>query len=245
MERDLALTGLVNARDLGGLPTRDGRRVAPRRLVRTESLSFLEPEGQQDLVDLIDPRLILDLREPEELPQGSYKLTVSSARILSLPMRPLVALTEDDVAAGLPTTLLGDYLAQLDVNVESIGAAITAIAEPTNLPVVVHCTSGKDRTGIVTALVLSLLDVPDESIIDDYALTMRAVPVLIERVQRIRAFEDNGLAMAPEWVFAADPMIMQGFLKGLRGRFGGAHGWARTAGLSDSTIQQLHSALLE
>ena len=245
MTRDLDIPGLVNARDLGGLTTSDGSRVARGRVIRTESLAYLDEQGQQQLVDLVGPRTVLDLRESPESRNGSYTLTASSARIVNLPMRPLAAITEEEIAAGQPTTLLEDYLGQLEVNIDMLAEAVAIIADPGNHPVVVHCTSGKDRTGVLTAVVLTLIGVPDEQIAEDYALTARVMPVLIDRVRQIRAFTENGLAMAPDWVFAADADTMLAFLDGLRLRHGGAEGWATRAGLPTSVSESLRSALLD
>jgi protein-tyrosine phosphatase len=245
VNRDLDIPGLVNARDLGGLTTRDDRTIARHRLVRTESLYYLDEEGQRALDRSLSPRLVLDLRMPEEHVHGGYTLNHGAARVRSVPMQPLAALTPEQVAAGQPTNLIDDYLGQLEANVDALATALDLIAHGGHHPVVVHCTSGKDRTGVVVALVLSLLDVPDDQIADDYALTARVIPVLVDRVRRIRQFAENGLAMAPEWVFAADRETMLAFLEGIRDRYGSTSAWAARAGLPDSTTARLRSSLLE
>jgi protein tyrosine/serine phosphatase len=245
MSRDLDIPGLVNARDLGGLTTHDGSHIARGRVIRAESLAYLAAQGERDLIELVDPRTVLDLREYPESRNGSYTLTACSAQVVNLPMRPLAAITEEEIAAGQPTTLVEDYLGQLEVNIDALAEAVRVIADPRNHPVVVHCTSGKDRTGVLTALVLCLVGVPDGQIAEDYALTARVIPVLIDRVRQIRAFTENGLAMAPEWVFSADAETMLAFLEGLRQRHGGPDGWAARAGLPASISESLRSALLE
>jgi protein-tyrosine phosphatase len=244
MTRTITIDGLVNVRDLGGLTTPDGRAVERGRVIRSDSLTYLGTRGEQDLVRVVQPKIIVDLRTPEELTAAGYELTDPSLNVINLPMYPQSALTPDQVKAGMPTNLVDDYLAQLEVNVSSLKEFVTLVAQEANQPIVVHCTSGKDRTGIASALILDLLGVDELSIADDYEMTTRALPTLIERLHNHHLFTENGLTSAPPWVFSSDAATMIGFLHGIRSRYSNTTEWAIQIGVDPHHIESLKRNLL-
>lgn len=244
MTRDLDIDGLINARELGGLRTQSGEMVKRGRIIRSESLFFLTDLGKRQIRDDINPRLVIDLREEFEADHMPYDLEDVEIDVVCVPMRPLIAVTEEELRAGQPTTLVEDYLGQLEVNASSLAQAVNRLSDAANAPTLIHCTSGKDRTGVLVALVLSMIGVPDSDIADDYALTSRCVPALVNRVQRIQILSDVGLATATEEVFSARSDTMLGFLDGLRSRFGGAQSWAQWAGVDSETIARLRASLV-
>lgn len=244
MTRELHIDGLINVRELGGLRTRSGETVRRGRIIRSESLFFLTDVGKRQIRDHLNPRLVIDLREDFEVEHMPYVLEGPEVDIVCIPMSPLIAVTEEEVRAGQPVTLLDDYLGQLEANALSLAEAVNRLSDSANAPTVVHCTSGKDRTGVLVALVLSMIGVPDTDVADDYALTARCVPALIDRVQRIRILSDVGLLTAGDEVFSARADTMLGFLDGVRSRFGGAQSWAQWAGVEPETIERLRSSLV-
>jgi protein-tyrosine phosphatase len=108
---------------------------------------------------------------------------------------------------------------------------------------VFHCTAGKDRTGIVAALVLALLGVNEEDIVADYVLTQDVMPAMIERYPR-RALRNGTGARFPSAVLRAEADTMRQTLAVLAEDFGSAAGWARFAALDDAVISKLRSELL-
>lgn len=249
-DRRLDLDGLLNARDLGGLATADGRRLRPGRVVRSDDLSALTPDATVALVRRLAPRLVVDLRTEQEcLREGRGLSAEPDVRWVNLPLQPLAAVTPEQEAQGLATSLLEDYRRQLQVNGAPLLAALRLLAEPDGLPAVVHCTAGKDRTGLVVALLLDLLGVEAEQIVADYVLTADNMDRVRARIRASAYFRGNGLSEAPAWVFAAEAATMRDFLQHLHDDLGGAAGWARTQGLSaaevDTLVGDLRTALLE
>ena len=166
--RHLDWQGSYNMRDLGGLPARDGRRTAWRAVVRGDEPDGLTDSGWAALWDY-GIRTVVDLRELAELEQsGSRPFELTTVRV------PLD--DHDDTefwqrwGSGLDCTPLY-YRAFLDRFPERIAQVMAAIAEAPTGGVLVHCGGGRDRTGLVVALLLALVDVPVEVIAADYVLS--------------------------------------------------------------------------
>ena len=241
---ELRIDGLVNVRDLGGLPTADGRTIRARQVIRSDNPKGLTDQGQQDLSEVVAPTLVLDLRIQLEVHREGYTIAHDPVRVLNLPMLPQSGVTQEQIDAGAAGDLVEDYLRQIEANAPSIVEALRLIADPANRPVVVHCTAGKDRTGIVVAMLLSILGVPDDVIVADYHVTDANMGPILERIRAAQVFQDNGLAQAPAWIFAAEPETMRDFLAGMRERYGDAEGWALAKGLSSEVITSLRASLL-
>jgi protein-tyrosine phosphatase len=169
-EPALQFPNLLNARDLGGYPTSDGTHTRWRSLVRADDLSQLTAEGLTALADY-GVRTILDLRWPEEaerhpspvparLPQMRY------ARI------SLLTHTEDewrlrsrDVAKELWKCQVLDHVRA------ELRRVLAFIAAAPPEPLLFHCIAGKDRTGLIAALLLALADATPEAIARDYSVS--------------------------------------------------------------------------
>jgi protein-tyrosine phosphatase len=168
LERHLEWEGTYNVRDLGGLRTRGGARLRRGALVRSDNLARLTPAGW-DALRAYGVRTIVDLRDPE-LETGSY---LDAAE--GLDVRSVSTLTFSDESFWEPfrdePVLVRFYEAVLSTRASQLVAAVAAIARARPGGVVVHCQVGKDRTGLVIALVLSALDVPTEEIVADYTLS--------------------------------------------------------------------------
>ncbi|WP_409329658.1 tyrosine-protein phosphatase [Trujillonella humicola] len=244
--RALAVDGLLNVRDLGGLSTPDGRRVRPGRVVRSDNLRGLTDAGAVALVRDLSPRLVVDLRTEDECArEGRGLAEVAGVRYTNLPLQPKAALSAEQVAAGLATNLLDDYVLQIRDNGPPLLAALELLAEDGALPAVVHCTAGKDRTGVLVALLLDLLGVAREQIVADYAATTDNMPGILARIRSSPFFRGNGLAAAPAWIFESTPETMHGFLTWLEAEHGGAEPWATGNGLSRAAVRRLRDGLLE
>jgi protein-tyrosine phosphatase len=244
--RALVVDGLLNVRDLGGLTTPDGRRVRPGRVVRSDNLRGLTDDGAVALVRDLAPRLVVDLRtEAECAREGRGLAGVADVRYVNLPLQPKAALSPDQVAAGLATNLFDDYVLQIRDNGASLLAALELLSDGQALPAVVHCTAGKDRTGVLVALLLDLLGVAREQIVADYAATTDNMPGILARIRSSPFFRGNGLAAAPAWIFESTPETMRAFLAWLDEEHGGAERWATGNGLLPSAVRRLRENLLE
>lgn len=169
-QRHIEFERLRNFRDLGGYRAGDGRTVAYGVLYRADSLGKLTGSDWDRFLAL-GIRTVIDLRYPWEIEASSRvpeteRFTYAN---LSIEHRPYdQAEIDPDVD---PWRYLADRFAEVaEDGVEEIGQAIELIAEGPG-PAVFHCTSGKDRTGLLAALILTLLGVSDEQIVADFALT--------------------------------------------------------------------------
>ena len=242
--RFVPLDGAFNFRDLGGLPTHDGGTTRSGLMFRSDALHHLVP-GDVDLLTELGMRTVIDLRSEMELDRtGRGPLGETDMQWLHAP------LSHGDPAAGnvLPQALQdGDlgrhYVTSLAERTETLATVIAHLASRDNLPAVFHCTAGKDRTGMVAALVLSLVGVPDDVIVHDYTLTDDRMVFVMERIRSSGDFPAQVTPML-ERVGRAEASSMETFLAAVRESHGDAAGWARDAGLSDDTIAALHAVLV-
>ncbi len=252
-ERLLPLGGPQNFRDLGGYPAADGCRVRWGRVFRADSLALLTDDDVRFL-ERLGLRLVCDLRGDDELHEQPNPLRGHEAfRYWHHPVGETGVAPDEwrrrfdsgEFGEIGPDWLARGYLRMLDERAEHLGAALRALAREESLPAVFHCTAGKDRTGVVAALLLLALGVPREVVIGDYALTS------LFTGDRIRAaepwFRERGIA--PEQVanlVSARPDNMVKLLDHLDTRYGGADRFLHErAGLDDETLTQLRGALLE
>jgi protein-tyrosine phosphatase len=177
-ERLVPLEGTLNFRDLGGYRTGDGRRVRWGRVFRSDGLGSLTA-ADHAVLERLGVRTVCDLRadteheaHPSHLPGTAERVSCAVA-----PARPGQRTLDERIIAGELASLSVDdvvdlYLLMLDEYAPSFGRTLELIARADE-PIVFHCAAGKDRTGIVAALLLALLGVPDDEIFDDYMLTKR------------------------------------------------------------------------
>src|SRR3954468_3989664 len=224
--RALVVDGLLNVRDLGGLTTADGRLVRPGRIVRSDNLRGLTDEGAVTLVRDLGPRLVVDLRtEAKCAREGRGLADVAAVRYVNFPLQPKAALNPEQVAAGLATNLFDDYVLQIRDNSAPLLAALELLSGEGELPAVVHCTAGKDRTGVLVALLLDLLGVAREQIVADYAATTDNMPSIPAPIRASSFVQGNGRAAAPAWIFESTPETMRDFLSWLDEEHGRTERW--------------------
>ena len=220
----LEWSGCRNARDVGGLETRDGRRVRPRALLRTDRLDQLDVNGQRTVREL-RPGLVADVRSEFEMSTGKHPFGDDPAyRWL-----PFVDPSGEPTAPWPGTSLAERYRGALDRNGAQVARIVEAIADAPAGPVIVHCVSGKDRTGILVALLLQLVGVPDDDICADYA----------------RSEECLDLSGHDDPYNRTSPQTMAEVLGYLESRWGGARGYLKAHGLEDGTLDQLARRLLD
>jgi protein-tyrosine phosphatase len=178
--RVLALEGSCNLRDFGGLATTDGRHVREGRLLRSGVLHRLTPSAV-DALRAMDLRSVCDLRRTEERqlhPNPAFgdacRAFEWDSRVESSPMRErgfAASPTLEDARAAM----VGMYQRLPYVLQPRLAGAFAAIAHAGHGATLIHCSAGKDRTGVAVALVLEMLGVPREAIVADYVYTNEAV----------------------------------------------------------------------
>jgi protein-tyrosine phosphatase len=240
-ERVIALEGAVNFRDLGGYATVDGRQTRWRVLFRADGLSELSPTDFAVMRDL-GIRTVVDLRSGYEVEQSRFDVAAHPADFHHFPF--IDQLPDVETWDRQPGLLGAQYKEMLDDAAPQIISALGVLAAPEAQPAVFHCTAGKDRTGLLSALVLSLLGVPEETVVADYALSGEAMERL--RAKLILKYPDGKDVIADiDEVFSAEPDNMVELLRYLRERYGSVIEYAATVGVPDALVDRLRQTLLE
>jgi protein-tyrosine phosphatase len=242
--RRLTLDGCFNFRDLGGYETLDGRSVRWRRLFRADGPHALTESDAATLARL-GIATIIDLRTVDESEQrGRWQDHLGDATYHHLPMTDVLP-DEAEMMKWVEAAHVGDHYGKIaSRGTRAIASALVLFGEEANYPAMFHCSAGKDRTGVLAAIVLGLVGVPDETIVDDYALSREAM----ERMWvwlRANASDPDQLDRYAPAVRSAEPLTMRVFLDGLRGRYGSYESYAAALGLGDADLAALRAALLE
>jgi protein-tyrosine phosphatase len=253
-ERRLLLDGPVNFRDLGGYATADGYTVRWGRVFRSDSLQSLTPADVARLEEL-GVRLVCDLRRDEERATApSPMVGQPGVQIEHLPVGGIAAETKTmagrmmrgEIPEVSVDTMAGVYLTILGLHPDSFGEVVRRATDPGSLPMVVHCTAGKDRTGVACALVLGALGVDDDTIASDYELTTEYHS--LAKIAQVRPqLEAVGIEFEKvEAYWAAPRAVMAATLAGVHERWGGIEGYLRgPAELSAKALDKLRVNLLD
>jgi protein-tyrosine phosphatase len=240
-DRSLEWEGCRNVRDLGGLPTVGGGRTRWGSFVRADLLGRLTEQGRRQLLDY-GVRTIVDLRMPHEVaadPPAVFTDGQDAPTYLNLNA------VEDkpEVRARLKAaqTRVDKYTISLDGFPEANARIMRAMATAEPGGVVFHCHSGKDRTGVVAALLLDLAGVEEEAIVGDYAISQERLMPLYEKWLEETGGEE---AIDPWWIPITEPQTMRGVLAHLRTHYGGAEGYLRQAGLGVEAIARIREKLV-
>lgn len=242
--RQHRLEGVYNLRDLGGLPTEDGGTTRTGRLFRSDSLQSITADGVTLLHQTLGVRSLVDLRgEDEVVIEGRGLLAEAGGRYVNLPLvqedGTLVSFLED----GRTVDLVPRYLSYLDAPGRAMLRAIELLSEADTIPTVFFCAAGKDRTGVLSALVLRLVGVVPEGVVDDYLLSAESAEIILrERLMPSTAYADK-IASLPREVYTAEAATMRRFLAALDERYGGAEQWALGQGLAPEVLVRLRRAL--
>lgn len=232
---------MFNLRELGGYRAGDGRAVRRRALYRSDLLARLADVDLARFGEL-NMRTVVDLRRADEidrdgrvppLPGLDYRNVCLQATTWTAASVP------DEEMAGFLTDRYGE-IAEEAAESGAMGTVLRLLGEPTAAPAVFHCSAGKDRTGVIAALALALLGVPDATIGADYAATQGAS----ERYLAWRTAHRPDLPpFQSAGTFAPAAAILD-FLDRLRHRYGSVADYARHAGLTPTDQDNLRAWLL-
>jgi protein-tyrosine phosphatase len=225
-------TSIVNFRDLGGTLTSGGDVVRSGRFYRSDSLAKLAlSEADVATFVALGIRTVVDLQRPSEIAVHGH---------IDLPGLRYVNIAPDhepwdpepyDAVAGPARYLADRYLDMVYTGGPGFAAAVAVLADEDSAPAVVHCYAGKDRTGVLTALTLSLLDVDDEVIADDYAIS------------DVWSSESAPAELPYHFVAAPrDAMVL--FLRDFRTRYGSAVDYLSRSGFTGADADRLRRHLL-
>ena len=267
--RWIHLEGTANTRDLGGLPTTDGGRTLPNRILRSDNLQTLSDSDVQLLVEKIGLREVIDLRTSAEvLLEGRGPLRsrpeITHRHFTLLPERGQytdVFAAEEDEVPDLPSGWLDSllprhvaehdegepapvrsYLGYLTQRGDAVVEALRALAAQTEGASVVHCAAGKDRTGVVVALTLAVAGVPHEEIAIDYGLSGDVIDAIIARLRATPTYGGD-TAQRNTADHAPRRETMDRVLELLDERYGGPIGWLETQGFGADEQAALRARL--
>ena len=239
--RLIPLDGAVNFRDLGGYPAGDGLQTRWRLLFRADGLGDLTP-ADFEVMRALGIRTVIDLRSGEELERGRFDVDAHPVTFHHFPI--IEKLPDPDEFNRRPGLLGSQYQEMLSGAGQPIRSVLEILAGPGALPAVFHCTAGKDRTGVLSALVLSLLGVDEPTVVADYALSGEAMTRL--RAKLLVKYPEGREAIEgiPE-VFSAAPEQMEQLLDYLRAEYGSVPAYVTGLGTQSSVVESLRAALLE
>lgn len=242
-ERWVHLAEVDNVRDLGGLPLTGGGSTRFGVALRASTLQEATADDVCRMVDKHGLRTIVDLRLPAEAAREGHGLFGGEdVEVVNLPVQKADATTLDVVVPDSRTADLGLLYAQLlDGSAASIVAAARLIADPTRHGVVFHCAAGKDRTGVLAAVLLDAVGVATEAIVGDYVMTADRQHRVRERLVRIPAYRN--LPAVAQGVMAVDGAGFAHFLEALQEQYGGGAQFLLDNGLADSELAALRAAL--
>lgn len=230
VERVIVLRDTCNARDLGGLIGADGALVRRGRILRSDYPAFATVENRVQ-VEHVGLRSVVDLRR-------GIEAAVECPAWDQLG----VAYSRTPLSAGETDSWHARYVAYLQHRPETVVEAVRQVMDVGRQPVLFHCAAGKDRTGVVAALVLACLGVEDEDIVADYVLTEANLEPILTRL-RSRELYAEMLADSDLEHQRPRPEYLREFLSWVRER-GGAASWLVTHGLDGQHLEIFREHML-
>lgn len=236
--RIIELEGACNVRDLGGYKAVNGREIQWGRFYRGDGQHKLTQQDQELLLER-GIHTVIDLRYAQELAVAKDAFADSDQ----------VAYYNVDLINPATTnkphvTSLGElYVSMLDNSQAAFLRVFELLTDHSGEAVLFHCTAGKDRTGMVAALLLDLAGVPHATIIEDYAMTAEC---LIPIMNDLRASRPKGMPVdLYERFLGCDPSNMEMMLQHLHAKYGGSERYLAAIGLPEGKVQALRQKLLE
>jgi protein-tyrosine phosphatase len=250
------LDGAVNVRDLGGTPTEDGATIVGGRLLRSENLQELSDRDVARLVDEIGVTTVVDLRSTNEVRiEGPAPLdAVPGVRHAHHPVLTEYLDVTDTVKAALLTEAIeadrtrfpddpmcGHYLGYLENRPDQVTGALRSVATAPGAAIV-HCAAGKDRTGVVVALALTVAGVDAETVVADYMATNERLEAVVARLARAKMYAKS-VGSVPLKAHAPRAETMKAMLQELGTRYGGVEAWLAANGFGPDEAAQLRDKL--
>jgi protein tyrosine/serine phosphatase len=253
----LDLDGTANARVVGGLPTVDGRTTRSGVLLRADNLQDLTPRDVERLRGELRVRTVLDLRSTGEVHltgPGPLKATDVVHHHLSLIPEWDGEPDRLEVERALPrlpdrprqrsaTDLEQHYVGYVRQAGDRVATALRVLADPASGTTLVPCAAGKDRTGVVVALALSLAGVTRAAVVADYVRSAERAEGILARLKATDAYGPS-LAQTTAAEIVPVAASMEGFLDDVDRRYGGPHGLAMSIGVDEETVARLAGRLV-
>ena len=231
---------VFNLRDLGGYLGDGGRAIRWRTVLRGDGIHRLPATD----LTAMGIRTVLDLRTDAEIAERG-RAEAPGLHWYHLPVLKTIWETEWFTDGMGPGRFLADrYLVMLDEGAESLATALRVLGNPKAVPAVFHCAAGKDRTGVMASILLSLLGVDDDTIAADYHLSRAGMDRMVEFIRRTYPDRYEVMADQPPVFLDAPAEAMALFLADVKGRWGSVEGYAASIGAGDDVAAALRANLL-
>ena len=245
--RQIEFENVINFRDIGGYRTRDGRTVAWRRVFRSAELRHLSGNDLARLKGEISLASVLDLRNSYEVEhQGLGLLGGAGFRYYNVPFISGDGGPEKKVPSYEGFNSMGEFyvylIRQTGFNRQVI-TALEIVADPGNHPLVFHCAAGKDRTGILAAVILGALGVADADIQQDYCLSAIHMEMVRNRLKNAPKLSAD-VPELPDFAWEATAESMALLLTALRREYGTIKDYVSAHGAASALLKRLRTALL-
>jgi protein-tyrosine phosphatase len=253
----LELAGARNLRDLGGYSTIDGRQIKKGMLYRSDHPKRVRKRHVEAVVAL-GVKTVYDLRSAKELERDPPRLLeVTTLEVVHLPVdcelidpyavarRILKGDVEEGDFQGLMLECYRNYVLNYTSEWSSL---LRNMAEPGGLPGIIHCTYGRDRTGVSVAIVLRSLGVPEETVLEDYLLSNKFWE---SEASRLSCFASGcSFFQTPRSEVRAlmevRPEYLEAAFEAMNHKYGSFEGYLHEGlGIDDATLERLRSKLLE
>lgn len=234
----ITLDGTHNARDIGGYPTADHKMTKLKRFVRTDGLDALTVHDVEKLLEY-GVRVDIDLRGTDEVARTADRLqSVPAIEYVNI---NLLGHIMDVIASGngdAPKTLGDMYIATLKSGQEYFKQIFELMLKEQQKTILFHCSAGKDRTGMVAAMLLMLAKVDEQTIIEDYAISARYLSPIMDQF----AVENDA---SLSHFLNSDAENIKMFIDAINQDYGGIEAYLKLCGLGDEQITNLRASFVE
>lgn len=235
----IKLEGAYNVRELGGYETIDGRRTKKGVFIRSDGTGNLTLNDIK-ILKSIGLKLVIDLRSKDELNTYPSKLkSIDSVKYINVIM--FDGIHSAMFKGALPTSMGKMYVSLLNNCKDKYAYIFKEFAKTDGLTLF-NCTAGKDRTGVLAMLILNLVNVSDEIIIDDYAMSehnMRVATNKQKQTLRLRGIK------IPNYIFQSNPKNMKYTLNYLKSHYKNSQNYLLQCGLLPKEIEIIKTRFLE
>jgi protein-tyrosine phosphatase len=237
------LDGAFNVRDIGGLAAVNSGRTRSGLLYRGDSLDAISKRDAHRLFGELRIGVVIDVRSPQEIAPALWK--ESAVSTYEFPMIGNGGIGTQPMFGPAAPSLADSYLGDLNSGASAVLATLEVLANQLSnqIPCLVHCAAGRDRTGVIFATLLAAIGVTDADVAFDYVAGNHQARQMTKRLAGNPLYA-NGLSPSGEPVLASADTIME-FLALLRAAYGGPTQFLDRCGLAETTLARLTAALIE
>ncbi|MEE2875385.1 MAG: tyrosine-protein phosphatase [Chloroflexota bacterium] len=240
MQRFYKFEQVFNVRDAGGYPTASGKNIRWKRIFRSAEHQRMSEVELRNFQSEVGIRTVIDFRSSGEAndPRGVGAISDAATKRYHFPMGD----ADSKYKSKRTGTWAPDYIGLLENQKDKWLEALNVVADSESYPVLFHCVTGKDRTGVFAVLLLGILNVSDADILSDYELSSRGMNDLIRNLRYRGVIDENE---APNPGLGVDASAMALAVEHIHTVYGGYREYARDCGAVDKLFKQLERLLLE